>query len=208
MSSTVSLEGITKVFGDRYVLRDVSFSLQPTKVLALTGHNGSGKTTLLKIISTLLCANSGSLTLFGSTPTPESRRRIGLLLTDSFLFRELTVEENLIFYKRLYDDHGLNEEIETMLDHLHISSLRHEPVHTLSRGEKQKVALVRSLLQKPELLLWDEPTTGLDQDSKKHVYALIQNLKTNAALIIATHDTDGVSSWADDRIELNRGRIQ
>jgi heme exporter protein A len=157
------LEGLTRHYGERTALGDVSLTLAPGQTLLVLGPNGAGKTTLLRLLATLLRPHAGVLRVLGSD-LPDAawavRGRIGLLGHEPLLYRELTPRENLRFHARL---HGVREErVEELLDAVGLAARAREPLRTLSRGLTQRVAIARAVLHDPELLLLDEPHANLD----------------------------------------------
>jgi heme exporter protein A len=157
------LEGLTRHYGERTALGDVSLTLAAGQTLVVLGSNGAGKTTLLRLLATLLRPHAGVLRVLGSD-LPDAawavRGRIGLLGHEPLLYRELTPRENLRFHARL---HGVGEgRVEELLDALGLAARAREPLRTLSRGLTQRVAIARAVLHDPELLLLDEPHANLD----------------------------------------------
>ncbi|HUN78492.1 MAG TPA: ABC transporter ATP-binding protein, partial [Solirubrobacteraceae bacterium] len=170
----LELDGLTRHYGERVALGDVSLSLDTGRALLVLGPNGAGKTTLLRLLAALLRPHAGSARVLGAELPGEAwrvRGRIGLLGHEPLLYRELTAAENLRYHARL---HGVAAEREReVLDAVGISRRAQEPVRTLSRGMVQRVAVARAVLHDPELLLLDEPRANLDPAGSELVAPLI-----------------------------------
>lgn len=210
MTPTVELKEISRAFADRMVLRRIDLTVAHGEALVITGPNGAGKTTLLRIIGTLLSPNSGLMHLFGERIRGHEfrpRRKIGALFMESYLYGNLTVRENLLLYARIYDLPQPNELILTWLERVGMERFRNEQVNTLSRGERQRISLVRSLFHNPKLLLWDEPTTGLDVRARALLNDFATDRKGKCTIICATHDPDAISAWIDREARLEGGKL-
>ena len=179
--------------------------------MALLGPNGAGKTTLLSLAATLLRPSSGEL-LYGHAARPQDpsaiRARIGFLAHDLFIYPELTAAENLLFFAQL---HGVGHPRQVVDDALHRARLgdrRDDPVHTFSRGMRQRLAIERALLHQPRLILLDEPFTGLDDDSVTATRERLAELRAGGAiLLVTTHDLDAIAPVANRAVILSAGRL-
>lgn len=191
----------------------VSFEVSPGEVYGLLGPNGAGKTTTLRMILGLLAPTSGRASIAGyhSDVAPEEvKRRVGLVSTSAGLYPHLTVEELLTFFADLYmlKWQTIQEEIERLCELLDISELRSRRCSTLSTGQKQRVNLARALIHRPEVLLMDEPTGGLDVLGSQVIFELIRHLKTeDKAIILSTHRLDEAEHLCDRIGLLHRGSI-
>ena len=208
-SPLLSLENVRRNFSGKTVLHPIHLAIQSGESVAITGPNGSGKTTLLRIMSTLLSPSSGKVTLFDPEEDDlfEKRKKIGALFVESLLYSDLSVRENLSFYAMLYQIPAREKVISHWLERMNMRRLEHESVRTLSRGERQRVALIRSLIHDPLLLLWDEPTTGLDESGRQLLTEIVREKKGKVSLILATHDLPTVQGWTDRTIALKNGKI-
>src|SRR5215212_10266972 len=163
MAPAIELSGLGRAYGERTALSGVTLTLEPGRTLAVFGANGAGKTTLLRILATLLRPHAGRARVLGRDLPREAwavRGRIGLLAHDPLLYRELTARENLRLHARL---HGVGfARVEALLEAVGMARRAGEPLHTLSRGMVQRVAVCRAVLHEPELLLLDEPLANLD----------------------------------------------
>jgi heme exporter protein A len=174
--------------------------------LVVFGPNGAGKTTLLRVLSTLLRAHAGSVSVLGKSLPEEAwavRGRVGLLGHDPLLYRELTARENLRFHARLHDLSA--ERVEERLAAVSLTDRADEPLKTLSRGMVQRVAVARATLHDPELLLLDEPWANLDPAARELIEPLIGASATRTR-VISSHDPSGGLSEADLVLGLRAGR--
>lgn len=185
----VELRGISKSFGRLEVLRGVDLEVERGESFALLGKNGAGKTTLVKIIATLLKPDTGEIRISGidCLEEPErAREKIGMISHHIYLYEELTALENLEFFCSIYGaDKGRIREI---LREVGLYERRHSLVATFSRGMKQRLSIARALIHEPELLILDEPTTGLDMHFREWLFRKIAQLK--ATVILATHSLE------------------
>lgn len=209
MSGTIEASGLGKRYGASEVLREVTFRLEAGSKTALLGANGAGKTTLLAVLSTLATPSSGTATVAGCAvegAPAELRRRIGVLTHRPMLYEELSPIENLRFFARLYGVTDATARIEELLRAVGLWRRRGERTAVLSRGYHQRLAMARALVHLPEVLLLDEPETGLDVEG----VALLDALMLRApglTVLAATHRVDRIEAWADARLVLERGRV-
>jgi heme exporter protein A len=202
----IELDGLVRRYGEREALSDVSLSLAAGQTLVVFGPNGAGKTTLLRVLSTLLRAHAGSVSVLGKSLPEEAwavRGRVGLLGHDPLLYRELTARENLRFHARLHDLSA--ERVEERLAAVSLIDRADEPLKTLSRGMVQRVAVARATLHDPELLLLDEPWANLDPAARELIEPLIGASATRTR-VISSHDPSGGLSEADLVLGLRAGR--
>jgi heme exporter protein A len=213
--AALEVEGLTRHYGEREALGDVSLSLAEGQTLVVFGPNGAGKTTLLRVLATLLRPHAGSVRVLGSTLPEEAwavRGRVGMLGHEPLLYRELTARENLRFHARL---HGVDEErVQELLDALAMGARANEPLRTLSRGMVQRVAVARAVLHDPELLLLDEPHSNLDPAAIELVAPLIgaggedgsdAESTRRRTRVICSHDPGGDIARADVVLGLRAG---
>ncbi len=184
--------------GPVQVLHDVSFDIYPGEIFGLIGANGSGKSTLIRILSTLLLPDGGDVRIFGLDVVRESgkvRALINRVSADPSFFRNMSALENLLFFGRVYGvtPSDIRRKVPEILGRLGFEEERAlEPMSHLSRGQQQKVAVARSFLTSPILMLLDEPTTGLDPRSKRDVQAFIRQVQQEhgATILLTTHDME------------------
>ena len=206
--AALELRGLTRRYGERLALADVTLSLAAGQTLAVLGPNGAGKTTLLRLLATLLRPHAGQLLVLGHALPAEGwavRGRIGLLGHEPLLYRELSARENLRLNAAL---HGLSGEqrAQELLGAVAMERRADEPLRTLSRGMVQRVAVCRALLHDPELLLLDEPRANLDPAATELVEPLIGRASGRTRVIVS-HDPAGVLAEADLVLGLVRGRV-
>jgi ABC-2 type transport system ATP-binding protein len=196
-------------------LDDVSFQVEPGEIYGIIGANGSGKSTLIRILSTLLLADAGTCEVFGYDVVRNAnkvRSLINRVSADPSFFRNMSALENLLFFGRVYGltPAQVKEETPAILDRLGLEWERVlEPMSNLSRGQQQKVAVARSFLTSPVLMLLDEPTTGLDPRSKRDVQAFIREVQGehDATILLTTHDMDEAEVLCNRIAFLAGGKI-
>ena len=216
----IELRDLGRAYGERIALSGVTLDVPAGSTLAVFGANGAGKTTLLRILATLLRPHRGEARVLGRALPGEGwavRGRVGLLGHDPLLYRDLSARENLRFHARL---HGLGagggrrprggggagaERIEALLDAVAMTRRADEPVHTLSRGMAQRVAVCRAVLHEPELLLLDEPLANLDPGAAAAVESLI-GPGAGATRVVISHDVAHGLAEADLVLGLRGGR--
>lgn len=203
--------GLSKRFGPQPALCDVDLELGPGECLAVLGPNGAGKSTLIQLLAGLAQPSSGRLELFGARLERRAarpaglKRRIGYVGHQTLLYADLTGRENLTFYGRLYDVPDLETRIVEVGLAMGIFGSLDRVVRTYSRGMQQRLTVARAVLHRPELLLLDEPYTGLDEDGRHALTRLLASLKEEgAAILFSTHSPEwGAEVW--DRVLLLRG---
>ncbi len=193
----VDIRGVTHRYGAHVALRDVTLQVAPGALYGLLGPNGSGKTTLFRILSTLMPPTEGQARVFGLDTEREPgpvRRRLGVVFQEAALDENLTVRENLRFQGALYGLHGADRRarIDELLRRLDVADRATDPVDTLSGGLRRRVDLARGLLHRPDLLLLDEPTAGLDPAARRTFWTAIRRLREaeGTTLLLATHLMD------------------
>jgi heme exporter protein A len=206
----VSARGLCKVYESRFALRNVDFDLEGGQIVVLLGPNGAGKSTLIGILSTLSRPTRGEVKLFGlpfEKAAAMARGRIGLCAHATFLYEDLTARENLRLFASL---HGIRNGngVQEALHRFGLADRADERVRAFSRGMLQRLALARTTLPAPDLLLLDEPTTGLDQAALELLYGVLRDARARGALsVFATHDFAAASAIADRVLVISRGRI-
>jgi heme ABC exporter ATP-binding subunit CcmA len=210
--TSVSFTDVTRTFGRRRALNRVSLRLNAGEIVALLGPNGAGKSTLLGLAATLLEPSSGTIHYDSHTVRsggPALRRSIGLLGHDLFVYPELTPAENLAFFAGLYSLDGIAARVDAALERGGILARRDDPVLSLSRGMRQRLALERALLHDPRLVLLDEPFTGLDDASTAALQARLVALRgAGRIVVVATHDLETIEPVLDRALVLWHGRLE
>ena len=207
----VSLSNVSRHFGRRRVLNQVSFTVHAGELVGLLGANGAGKSTLLAILATALQPSSGEVLYGASTARhmgPALRSRLGLLAHDLYLYSELSARENLEFFARVYGvTHNVAGLVDRALARAQLERRADDVVANFSRGMRQRLALERTLLHEPRLVLLDEPFTGLDDTASTALVGRLRELRTDRRLVIvATHDLDVAERIIDRAIVLKDGR--
>jgi len=208
----IAVEGLSKTYGSVVAVSDLSFSIARGSITALLGGNGAGKTTTLSMLLGLLLPTRGSIHLFGVDMANDRFQvlpRINFSSPYVDLPQRLTITENLRVYARLYGVVNINERIDEMLEALDLQAMRKRRYGTLSAGQKTRVAIAKAMLNKPELLLLDEPTASLDPDSADRIrrYLTDYKVRTHATILLASHNMGEVEQLCDDVIMLHRGGI-
>lgn len=197
----ICIENLTKNFGARRVLRDLSFTLEAGQFLTVLGPNGAGKTTLIRIIAALARPTAGRVIVDGWDVTEEPnevRRVIGLVSHHSLLYDELTARENLRFYGKMYQVPNLAARIDEILTAVDLNDRRDSLVSTFSRGMRQRLAIARALVHNPPLLLLDEPYTGLDPHAARQLSVLLRDsIGAGRTVLLTTHDLSQALALCD-----------
>jgi heme exporter protein A len=207
----IRIRGLTKSFGNRAALRGIDLDVRRGERLALVGPNGAGKTTLLRILATLSMPTAGSVQVAGMDLRErdrEIRRKIGFLSHQPLLYDDLSGEENLRFYGCMYDVPDLSRRVGEVLRQVGMDRNRRDLVRTYSRGMKQRLAIARAFLHDPELLLLDEPYTGLDQQAAEMLGAVLQDVEVDSrTIVLTTHDLERGLAVERRIAVLAQGRI-
>lgn len=208
----VTLQGVSVFLGSRLVLDEISLNISPGDFLGIIGPNGGGKTTLLKIMLGLLSPAAGKVALWGSTPV-NSRHRAGYVQQRSEIaphfpitVGEVVLSGSLTGPPAFFHRYGpeARERAEAALGKTGLCRLRHRPIAALSGGEFQKMLIARALVGKPELLLLDEPTSGVDAPSRSQVYELLKELNRDITVVLVSHDLSAISSHVQSLACLNK----
>ncbi|MDP2712940.1 MAG: heme ABC exporter ATP-binding protein CcmA [Solirubrobacteraceae bacterium] len=205
----LALRGAGRRYGERVVLREVSLELERGQTLVVFGPNGAGKTTLLRILATLLRPHAGEVEVLGRSLPGDGyavRGRIGFLGHEALLYRELSGRENLRYYARLY--RAAPARADAVLDAVGMQARADDPVAELSRGMVQRLAIARTVLHEPELLLLDEPLANLDPAASAQVAPLIgARAPGRPTRVVTSHDPSGGLRDADLALGLKGGRV-
>src|SRR5512138_255333 len=188
----ITVKKLVKRFGLKTVLRGVDFEVQPGEFVALLGPNGAGKTTFLRILASLSRPSLGEVKVAGYRLPNEAaavRSRLGVVTHLPLLYGDLTAEENLRFYGRMYQVPNLPQRIDEVLGLVGLSQYRRELVRTFSRGMQQRLSIGRAIIHDPEVMLFDEPHTGLDQDACDMLDGLLRGVAAQGRTVVMTsHD--------------------
>lgn len=215
----IELKDVAMQFGDVQVHRNISFAISEGEVVTLLGPSGTGKTVVLKIIIGLLTPTSGSVRVLGRELTQMNdirlrllRRNIGMLFQGAALFDSLTVFENICYSLREFgeeDEEVLRANVKEKLDFVGLPGVEERYPHELSGGQKKRIGLARALASSPKIVLFDEPTTGLDPTTIRLIDELIIRLKNEYGItsVIVTHDIASAERFSDRWILLDQGRV-
>lgn len=207
----ISGKQLVKTVGDKMILRGVDIDIAAGEAVTILGPNGAGKSTLLKIFSTLLKPSSGELFIAGRSVNEESseiKRKIGFLPHNSLLYDHLTAKQNLVFYGKLYRVADLDKRIDYLLKVVGLYHFRNEPVRSFSRGMIQRLSIARAVIHRPQLLLLDEPHTGLDVEATRLLNRMILELKADGCTIVmVTHDFEQALLVSERIVILRRGKL-
>jgi len=207
----IQVRKLVKRFGLKTVLRGLDFEVKEGEFVALLGPNGAGKTTFLRILSSLSRPNLGEVRVAGfRLPEQASavRARLGVVSHQPLLYGDLTAEENLRFYGRMYGIGDLNTRIDDVLELIGLTPRRRDLVRTFSRGMQQRLAIGRAILHDPDVMLFDEPHTGLDQDACDMLDRVLRDVAARGRTVVMTsHDLARVEELASRFDVLSRGVI-
>ena len=209
--SMIEVRNLIKTFGVTPVLRGLDFQVEQGEFVALLGPNGAGKTTFLRILATLSRATMGSVQVAGydlPKHAHDVRRKLGVVSHQPLLYGDLTAEENLRFYARMYALSGMDQRIDNVLELVGLQFRRRDLVRQFSRGMQQRLAIGRAILHHPSILLFDEPHTGLDQEAAEMLDGLLGGVATEGRTVVMTsHDITRAAKLATRVDILSKGRI-
>lgn len=209
MVDMIQVSQVSKAFGEKTALSQISFTVEEGTIFGFLGPSGSGKTTLIKILTGQLTADSGLTKILGKDSRqlePEDFEQMGLLSDESGFFEKMTLEQNLGFYARLY---GVGREVvDRLLESVGLADSKKVLAEKLSTGMKQRMLLVRALINTPRLLFLDEPTSGLDPTTSRKIHELLLSLKAQGITIfLTTHDMVEATLLCDQLVLLNQGNL-
>ena len=207
----ITVKKLVKRFGLKAVLKGLDFEVQPGEFVALLGPNGAGKTTFLRVLASLSRPSIGSVQVAGYKLPDEAaavRARLGVVSHLPLLYGDLTAEENLRFYGRMYNISGLEPRITEVLEMVGLENRRRDLVRTYSRGMQQRLAIGRAVLHDPDVVLFDEPYTGLDQDASSMLDEVLKTVAAKGRTVVMTsHDLARAEELATRFDILSRGII-
>ena len=207
----IIVKKLVKRFGMKTVLRGLDFEVGQGEFVAILGPNGAGKTTFLRILASLSRPTLGELSVAGfrlPSQAASVRSRLGVVTHLPLLYGDLTAEENLRFFGRMYDVSNVSKRIDEVLEMVGLSARRSDLVRTFSRGMQQRLAIGRAILHDPEVMLFDEPHTGLDQDACDMLDNLLRNVAGRGRTVVMTsHDLARVEDLATRFDVLSRGVV-
>ena len=207
----ITVKKLVKRFGLKTVLRGLDFEVQPGEFVALLGPNGAGKTTFLRILASLSRPSLGEVQVAGFRLPNEAanvRARLGVVSHLPLLYGDLTADENLRFYARMYNIENLEPRVTEVLEMVGLENRRRDLVRTFSRGMQQRLAIGRAVLHDPDVVLFDEPYTGLDQDASSMLDEVLKTVAAKGRTVVMTsHDLARAEDLATRFDILSRGVI-
>lgn len=210
-TTAIQTRGLCKSFGGRPVLRELDLNVAEGEAVALTGANGAGKTTLLRCLASILRPRSGEVRWFGQSAAanPAARRLIAMVGHETRLYPHLTVRENLIFAARMCDVGQPARRADQLLESIALPAHAHRFPAEISRGMRQRVAIVRALVHDPPILLLDEPFSGLDQQATDWLIGLWRDMHLRQRTVcFTTHDRQQAEHLCDRVLRLCSGRAE
>lgn len=208
--TVISVEQISKTF-TRPVLKKISLSVDQPQSLFVCGINGAGKSTLLKILAGLIQPDSGSVSICGRCIHRETefvKSKLGIIMHQSMVYPDLTVLENLDFFARLYALKNRADKIASILKEVGLTAFRYDKTSVLSRGLLQRLSISRALIHDPEIILADEPFTGLDTESAAYLTTMMSTFRSRGGtIVLTTHDVLRGLQCSDRVIVIDRGGI-
>lgn len=205
---SIKVENITKTYGTQKALDNVSFTIEKGEIVGFLGPNGAGKSTMMKILTTYLTANEGNVSVNGFDVINSKKnvqRSIGYLPEHNPLYLEMYVKEYLAFNADIYK--VSKNAIDDIIKITGLTSEAHKKIGELSKGYRQRVGLATSLLHDPDILILDEPTTGLDPNQLVEIRSLIKNMGKDKTVLLSTHIMQEVEAICDRVIIINKGKL-
>jgi ABC-2 type transport system ATP-binding protein len=213
MQSIVQVENLQKVYGNKTALKDLSFSVKKGICFGLLGPNGAGKSTTMKILTGIVRQDQGTVQMFGrhvKDHVREIQRMVGYVPQEITLYEELSAVDNLQFFGELYSMKGkqLNQRIKEVLSLTGLLERSKDKVKGFSGGMKRRINIAAALLHRPQLLILDEPTVGIDPQSRNHIFELIRQLRDEGTTVIySTHYMEEVEGLCDELAIIDHGQV-
>ena len=207
---SISINKVNKFYGKQQALTDVSFSLNKGEIVGFLGPNGAGKSTLMKIITCYLDQNSGKVQVCDLDTLEQNlkvKAKIGYLPEHNPLYTDMYIKEYLTFVGRIYKVENLNNRINEIIQQTGLTTEQSKKIGELSKGYKQRVGLAAALIHNPEILILDEPTTGLDPNQLVEIRNLIKEVGKDKTVLLSTHIMQEVDKMCNRVIIINNGKI-
>ncbi len=208
---SIILSNVEKTYGAQKVLRNVSIEIPKGEIVAFLGPNGAGKSTTMKIMTGLVSADAGSVSVCGfdiRKDLMEVKRRIGYLPENNPLYPDMYVREYLEFVAGFYEMHGKTKQrVEDLIEQIGLAPEAHKQIGQLSKGYRQRVGLAQALIHNPEVLILDEPTTGLDPNQLVEIRRFIKELAVQKTVILSTHILQEAAAMCDRALIIHNGEI-
>ena len=207
---SIVVEGVSKHYGEQKALNNVSFEINPGEIVGFLGPNGAGKSTMMKIITGFIPATSGKVSVTGMNieESPLAiKRKVGYLAEQNPLYYDMYVREYLSFIAGIFKLENPKQRIDEIIETVGLSIEQNKKIGALSKGYKQRVGLAQALLHDPEVLILDEPTTGLDPNQLEEIRGLIKKIGAEKTVMLSTHIMQEVEAICDRVIIINKGKI-
>ena len=207
---SIIVNNVTKVFGQQYALNKVSFEAKKGEIVGFLGPNGAGKTTMMKIITGLIPPTEGDVTVCGLDIWKDSlklRQIVGYLSEANPLYYDMYVREFLEFVAGVFHLKDKKKSVDEVIERTGLTPEQHKKIGALSRGYKQRVGIAQALIHNPEVLILDEPTTGLDPNQLIEIRELIRSYGKNRTVLLSTHIMQEVQAMCDHVVIINKGKI-
>lgn len=207
---SVSVKGVSKIYGSQKALNNVSFEIGTGEVVGFLGPNGAGKSTMMKILTSFITQSEGEVKVCGIdviNNSIESRKKIGYLPEHNPLYLDMYVREFLAFIADIHKIKNKKERVNEMIELTGLTPEKTKKIKQLSKGYRQRVGLAAALIHDPEVLILDEPTTGLDPNQLKEIRVLIKNIGATKTIMLSTHIMQEVEAICDRAIIIKNGEI-
>lgn len=207
---SIQVEGLSKTYGQQKAVDNISFQAVPGKILGFLGPNGAGKSTTMRMLTGYLQPTAGRARL-GRFDTQfqslEMRRILGYLPENTPLYTDMYVKEFLNFVANTYQLSQVEIKVKDVIARVGLGEEQHKKISMLSKGYKQRVGLAQAIIHDPEILIFDEPTTGLDPNQLTDIRELIKGLGKNKTIVLSTHIMQEVEALCDQVVIINKGKI-
>src|SRR5690606_27689368 len=207
---SVIVNNVTKIYGQQKALDDVSFVVEPGHIVGFLGPNGAGKSTMMKIITCFIPQTSGSVSVCGYDVIEhpiDVKKQVGYLPEHNPLYLDMYVKEYLHFVGGVHHVPNLNERVKEMINMVGLEIEQNKKIGALSKGYRQRVGLAQAMIHNPEVLILDEPTTGLDPNQLEEIRNLIKTIGKEKTIMLSTHIMQEVEAICDKTIIINQGKI-
>jgi ABC-2 type transport system ATP-binding protein len=207
---SIKVEGLSKIYGQQKAVDSISFEASPGKILGFLGPNGAGKSTTMRMLTGYLRPTSGKSSLGGydtQLQSLEMRRILGYLPENTPLYTDMYVREFLSFVANTYQLTRPEIKVREVIERVGLGEEQHKKIGMLSKGYKQRVGLAQAIIHDPQILILDEPTTGLDPNQLSDIRELIKNLGRNKTVVLSTHIMQEVEALCEQVIIINKGKI-
>lgn len=207
---SIKIENISKSYGDQKALSNISFSLNKGEIVGFLGPNGAGKSTLMKIICCYLRQDNGKVEICNLDALDQEtlvKSKIGYLPENNPLYSDMYIREYLSFIGAIYRIHKLKERISEIIEQIGLTKEQHKKIKELSKGYQQRVGLAAALIHNPDVLILDEPTTGLDPNQLVDIRNLIKKVGENKTVLLSTHIMQEAYNMCNRVVIINKGKI-